>query len=333
MIDKSRVTRLTADAMQILADLGLPREQRNERSALTLLTLLGLSGHAGKGRASRADLDWSEATAPLMGITEIMDYMKEQFGQHYAPNTRETIRRFTVHQFVQAGLAIKNPDDPERPINSPNNRYQVAPHALALLRKFATDEWQRSLAHYVAAAGTLKVRYANEREMARIPVELPGGESMKLTPGGQNEVIKQILEEFCSRFAPAAKVVYVGDTGKKFAHFDVALLQSLGVTVEAHGKMPDVVVYTEAKGWLILIEAVTSHGPMNPKRLIELRELFKGCAAGLVFVTAFPDRKTLNRYLGDIAWETEVWVAEDPTHMIHFNGERFLGPYGRGGGD
>jgi hypothetical protein len=92
--------------------------------------------------------------------------------------------------------------------------------------------------------------------------------------------------------------------------------------------MPDVVVFHRSKGWLVLIEAVTSHGPVNPKRHHELQELFANSRVGLVFVTAFLDRKGLNKYLGDIAWETEVWVAESPTHLIHFNGERFLGPYG-----
>lgn len=119
----------------------------------------------------------------------------------------------------------------------------------------------------------------------------------------------------------------MGDTGAKWAYFDAEALQTLGVTVDEHGKMPDVVVHYTALNWLVLVEAVTSHGPVNGKRRDELAELFKGSSAGLVYVTAFPDRKTMTRYLPDISWETEVWVADAPGHMIHFNGERFLGPY------
>ena len=91
--------------------------------------------------------------------------------------------------------------------------------------------------------------------------------------------------------------------------------------------MPDVVVHHVEKNWLVLIEAVTSHGPVNPKRRQELKELFSGSKIGLVFVTAFLERKAMIKYLNDISWETEVWLAESPTHLIHFNGERFLGPY------
>lgn len=102
---------------------------------------------------------------------------------------------------------------------------------------------------------------------------------------------------------------------------------NLGVIVDEHGKMPDVVVYFAAKDWLVLIEAVTSHGPVNAKRHRELHQLFRSARVGLVFVTAFLDRRAMAKYLGEIAWETEVWAADAPTHLIHFNGERFLGPY------
>ena len=135
------------------------------------------------------------------------------------------------------------------------------------------------------------------------------------------------MDEFCPRFTPGAKPLYIGDTAEKWAHFDTEAFKALGVTVDEHGKMPDVVVHHAEKRWLVLIEAVTSHGPVNPKRRQELKDLFKACKAGLVFVTAFSSRRDLVKYLADIAWETEVWVAESPSHLIHFNGERFLGPF------
>jgi len=122
-------------------------------------------------------------------------------------------------------------------------------------------------------------------------------------------------------------MLYVGDAGKKLLHFDREGLEALGVKIEEHGKMPDLVVYHHKKGWLVLVEAVTSHGPVNPKRQDELKRPFQNSTAGLVLVTAFLTRKTLLKHLGEIAWETEVWVAEAPSHLIHFNGERFLGPY------
>ena len=163
--------------------------------------------------------------------------------------------------------------------------------------------------------------------MNRIPIQVAENKTITLSPGGQNILIEKIVKEFCEIFTPGGKLVYVGDTDEKWAYFDETLLRSAGVTIETHGKMPDIVVYLEQKNWLILIEAVTSHGPVNPKRRGELRTLFKDSKAGLVFVTAFLDRRAMVKYLNEISWETEVWVADAPTHLIHFNGERFLGPH------
>ena len=305
------------EALNALKELGLPREQQNERSALTLLALLNLT----------PDKGWEDAANPLCGITQMMSFFKEHYGKTYAPNTRETVRRFTMHQFVQAGLAVENPDRPDRPTNSPKWCYQVAPEFLDVLRRFGTKTWRPSVKKLLVEVVGLKERYARERDMLQIPIQLAPGKEVKLSPGGQNVLIKQIVEEFCPLYTPAGQVLYVGDSAAKWGYYDSDLLASLNVEIEQHGKMPDVVVFMKDKNWLVLIEAVTSHGPVNPKRHVELKELFEGCTAGLVFVSAFPDKKTLNKYLGEIAWETDVWCADSPTHLIHFNGERFLGPY------
>jgi len=91
--------------------------------------------------------------------------------------------------------------------------------------------------------------------------------------------------------------------------------------------MPDVILYHTTKDWLVLVEAVTSHGPIDPKRRQDLAALFQDAKPGLIFVTAFLTRQAMREYLPFISRETEVWVAESPDHLIHFNGERFLGPY------
>jgi hypothetical protein len=305
------------NAQKILVALGLPREQQNERSALCLLALLDL----------RPDGKWAAAKNPLMGITPIMDWIRDHYNKTYAPNTRETIRRQTMHQFVDAGLAVYNPDRPDRPVNSPAAVYQIEPSALALLRSFDTKAWHDNLTTYLAKQQTLAAQYAHERKQNLVPVQIAPGKEIVLSPGQHSELIRAIIEDFAARFVPGAVLIYAGDTGEKWGYFDAPTLAKLGVTVGAHGKMPDVVLYYPEKNWLVLVESVTSHGPVDGKRHAELARLFAGSSAGLVYVTAFPDRATMSRYLGAIAWETEVWVADAPSHLIHFNGERFLGPY------
>jgi adenine-specific DNA-methyltransferase len=305
------------EALSILQALGFPRAQLNERSALTLLALLDLTPHA----------TWADAQAPLCGITPMMTFFAQHYGKYYKPNTRETVRRQSVHQFLEAGLITINPDQPDRPINSPKSVYQITTDALALMRTFDTPTWEAARDQYMRHMGSLQERYAQERARHRIPIQLPSGVALQLSPGGKNVLIKHVIDEFAPRFTPGGTVVYVGDAEAKFAFVDETQMQALGLQLAAHGKMPDIIIFYTAKQWLILIEAVTSHGPIDPKRRDELLRLFEHAHAGIVFVTAFLTRQAMKEYLPQISWATEVWVADAPDHLIHFDGDRFLGPY------
>lgn len=305
------------EARIVLESLGMDAERSNERSALVLLALLQL----------RAGESWATATNPMLGMRAIMDFIRDDYGKEYAANTRETVRRFTLHQFVQAYLAVENDDEPTRPVNSPKWNYRITTEALALIQQYGTDEFAAALRAYLAEKPGLQTLYAAERDMDRIPVTLPGGVELTLSPGGQNVLLAAMVEDFCPRFTPGGEVLYIGDAGDKWAVFERDRLSSLGVTVDSHGKMPDLVVYMPDKEWLVLMEAASSHGPVDSKRHQELAALFRDSTAGLVYVSCFPDRAEFRKYVAAIAWETEVWCADHPTHLIHYDGSRFLGPY------
>lgn len=307
------------EAQNILRTLGLPTAQQNEMSALTLLALVNVK---------EAD-PWSSATRHRCTVTKtIMAFMNEVYEKSYAPNTRETVRRQVLHQFVQAGLAEYNAFEPDLPTNSPKAHYAVSEEALAIIRKYGTPEWEESVSSYLKEYGSLKKKYLRPRSRKgkRVPVRLPDGREYELSPGKHNVVQAAIIEEFAPRFAPGSKVLYLGDTAKKNLFIDKDTFEGLKVDLTDHDKLPDVVLLDEERNWLFLIEAVTSHGPVSPKRVVELQEMFSDCSAGLVFVTAFPDMTEFRKHMKDIAWETEVWLMEIPDHMIHYNGDRFLGP-------
>jgi hypothetical protein len=305
------------DARIVLETLGMDAERSNERSALVLLALLRLAPSE----------SWAEAANPMLGTRAIMNFIRDEYGKDYAPNTRETVRRFTLHQFVEVQLVVQNPDEPQRPVNSPKWNYQVTAEALEVLRAYGTDYWQLAVDRYLAELPGLKARYAAAREMDRIPLTLPDGSTFTLTPGGQNVLLKAMVEDFCPRFTPGGQVFYIGDAGDKWALFEREALAALNVKVNEHGKMPDLVIYIPDRNWLVLLEAASSHGPVDSKRQAELADLFAESTAGLVYVSCFPDRAEFRKYVDKVAWESEVWCADHPTHMIHYNGERFLGPY------
>ena len=304
-------------AIEILKTLGLPRGVLNSRSALTLLALVDLKPFG----------SWDELGRPLIGITPIMDFCREHYQSDYAPNTRETFRRNTMHQFVEAGIALYNPDDPERAVNSPLACYQISEDVVELLRSFDTGSWKARVEDYKQRHDSLIEIWQQERRTRMIPVQLNPGITINLTPGEHSELINNVITEFAPRFVPGAEVVYVGDTGDKTAYLASDILDELGVTVNLRGKMPDTILYYREQNWLMLIEAVTSHGPVNPKRHTELANIFDVSTAGVVYVTAFPSRSVMARFLDDISWETEVWCADAPSHLIHFDGDSFLGPF------
>jgi len=314
---KKRLPKHIVEAMRILSLLGLPRAQQNKRSALCVLALLNLTPRK----------KWMRAESPLMGITPIMKWAREHYGEEYAPNTRETFRRQTLHQFVDAAVALYNPDNPNRPLNSPKAVYQIEPATLELLRGFGTKGWDDNLTDYLSRRESLVAQYALERKQNQIPVRIAENKEIKLSPGQHSKLIRSVIEEFGPRFAPDSILVYAGDTGEKWAHFDKPQLAKLGIGIGSHGKMTDVVLYDTSRDWLFLVEAVTSHGPVDGKRHAELTRLFSRAEGRMIYVTAFPSRSVMAMHIGDIAWETEVWVAEAPSHLIHFDGERFLGPY------
>ena len=306
------------EALDVLRQLGMPNEQLNDRTAICLLALLDLS----------KTKSWDKANNPMLGIRAILDFAREKLGHNYAENTRESIRKYSVKQLVAAGILLHNPDKPDRAVNSSDNCYQVESSALVLLQKFGTRSWKSALSAYLETRQTLAEQFAQHRDMQRIPVAINSKMEIKLSAGKHSDLIRTVIEEFVPRFAPGGELVYVGDTGTKWGYFDEKLLHTLGINVGTHGKMPDVVIYFRKKNWLILVEAVASSGPVDGIRHDELSNLFITSKAGLVFVTAFPDRgEIMRKFLSVVAWETEVWCASDPTHLIHFNGIRFLGPY------
>lgn len=305
------------EAQDILKALGLPPAQYNEMAALTFLALCNI----------KSKDKWADSTRESLGVSKgIMVFVNEHYDKSYAPNTRETFRRQVLHQFIQARIADYNPDNPSLPINSPKAHYALTPEVLEVVKTYKTKKWRKALKNFIDQVGTLSETYLKERELNQIPIVLKSGEILKLSAGKHNEVQAAIVEQFAPRFANGGTLLYLGDTAKKDLFVDEKGLKELGISIDRHSKLPDVVIYDNKRKWLFLIEAVTSHGPVSPKRLLELEEFLKDCKVGKIYVSAFPDMSEFKKHSNKIAWETEVWLMEMPDHMIHFNGDRFLGP-------
>jgi type II restriction enzyme len=306
-----------SEAQAILAALGMPSAQHNEMAALTLLALCGL----------KPENHWSSARRQSLTVTKgIMNFIRDAYDRAYAPNTRETFRRQVLHQFVQGRIADYNPDAPALPTNSPKAHYAISEAALAAVQTYGSAAWDEAVERFKTTQGSLVTLYAASRQFVGVAVTLPDGSRLTLSPGEHNQLQAQVIALFAPQFASGALLLYLGDTADKDLYIASQQLIELGIPVNEHDKLPDIILYVPQKNWLYLIEVVTSHGPMTPKRIVELNAMLKDCSAGKIFVTAFPTFAEFRQHMRNIAWETEVWIAEVPDHLIHFNGDRFLGP-------
>jgi hypothetical protein len=303
------------EAQSLLRALGLPAAQQVEAAAYTLLALAGLE---------EATL-WELSQRRLLRIHDVTEFINSHYGQTYAENTRESFRKNVLRQFVQGAVADKNADDPSRKTNSGKTCYSLTEEALTVVRAWGRPDFAAQAAAFVAAKGSLATRYASARKRHQIALTLPSGETLEFSPGGHNQLQVEIINFFWPNFVPEAKLLYVGDTANKSLYVQEARLQEIGFPFTKEGKYPDVVLHLERKGWLVLVEAVTSHGPVSPERRIEFQGMLKDCRLHPVYVTAFLTWKDFKKDLTKLAWDTEVWLAEVPDHMIHYNGPKFLG--------
>lgn len=298
-------------AKQILKELGVTEKQQNDLSCNVLLALANI----------KEDSQWTDAENSWIRIHDIISYLSENYNINYAENSRETIRKQVLHHFNNAAFIENN----NKSTNSPNYKYRLTHEFLELIRTYSTKSWDLTKKKFLENHKTLVEKYTTKRELTKIPVVI-NHENLTFSKGEHNQLQKLIIEEFGPRFAPGAECLYVGDTIKKDLVKENKKLEELGLSITTNDKMPDVILYLEDKRWLYFIEAVTSVGPMDYKRIEEIKELTKNVEVGIIYVTAFLDFKTYKKFSEKLAWDTEVWIANSPEHMIHLNGDRFLGP-------
>lgn len=308
---------ILAEAQQILRAFEFDRKRTNALAGRTLMTLAQVD----------TNTPWGQATSHRVGVRGLMDWMRDRLDHPIAENTRESIRRDVLHQFIDVGFCLHNDDEPNRPTNSSHNNYRLSDEVILVIRMFGTPNFSDAVEEYLADAPGLAKKYASARRLARLPIQMPDGTEITLKEGGQNDLIKAMIEDFCAYFAPGSQILYVGDADAKLLIHNKPQLAALNITLDKHGKFPDLIAYQPKTNWLFLMEACSTHGPVDNTRYHQLTEIFGDSSAELVFVSCFPDRNVMRKFFPDLAWETEAWMASEPTHLIHLNGAKFLGPH------
>lgn len=300
----------TDDAKQILGSLCVPERQQTLMCCCALLALAKIT----------EEQPWEMATNEWIRIHDAIVFSNSNYGTNYAENTRENFRKTAMHHFRNAAFI----EDNGKSTNSPNYRYRLTDEMLKLIRSFGTAGWEKKRQLFIKKHASLIELYASRRSINQIPVKV-NGVDLHFSLGKHNQLQKAVIEQFAPRFAPNSECLYIGDTTKKDLIHNENKLRDLGFEINLHEKMPDVVLYSEDTNRLFFIEAVTSVGPMDPKRVKEIEEMTSHVTIEKIYITAFLDFKTFKKFVNHLAWETEVWIADVPDHMIHLNGDKFLG--------
>jgi hypothetical protein len=258
---------------------------------------------------------------------QIIEYINQHFEEKISSGSYDDIRRKDLKLPTTAEIVLRSANNPEAATNNPTRAYALNPDYLPVIASFGSKNWEEDVEEFLERRGTLAERLGDSRIMSLLPIKLPSGIVLQLTQGKHNLLQKAIIEEFLPRYGEGATLLYVGDAADKFLHVTKEKLDALKFFEISHNELPDIIAYSDSKNWLYLIEAVHSSGPISRVRHEELKILTKECTAEIIYVTAFLDRESFRKFAFDISWETEVWIAESPDHLIHFNGKRFLGPY------
>ncbi|MEM8778354.1 MAG: BsuBI/PstI family type II restriction endonuclease [Cyanobacteria bacterium P01_G01_bin.49] len=328
-IPKSKKTEslkiLINEALYILDNLEIPLQgqtvRRLERMAMAFLALANV----------RKVDDWSNLKSisknHALKTRDIIKYWNKNFDENISESSYDDIRRKDLKLLVLSGIIISSAANPNAARNDGTRAFALNFDYASLISRFRDKNWECQIKTFITNKTTLKTELSEKRDLNLVPIRFSSGKSLELSPGKHNKLQKCIIEQFLPRYGYGAEILYLGDTAKKFLHLEEEKLKKLNFFEISHGELPDIIAYSKNKNWIYLIEAVHSSGTISPIRLLDLKKLTQKCKVDIIFVTAFLDRSTFRKFVSDIAWETEVWIAESPDHLIHFDGEKFLGAY------
>ncbi|NEQ81667.1 MAG: restriction endonuclease [Moorea sp. SIO2I5] len=320
-----QLKQLINEALYIISKLGVPLEGLSQR-CLERIAMAFLAVANVKSSSDWANVKGYDGSHSLR-TREIINYWNSHFYENISDSSYDDIRRKDLKLLVLSGIIISSAGNPNAARNDSRRSFALSTEYAPLIKGFKVNSWETDIEDFLANKVTLKEKLSSKRNVTLIPISFPSGRRYEFSPGKHNQLQKAVIEEFLPRYGYGAEVLYIGDTANKFLHLEKERLEELNFFELSHGELPDIVAYSKQKNWLYLIEAVYSSGAISPVRLLELKKLTEQCTVDSIFVTAFLDRNTFRQFAPDIAWETEVWIADAPDHLIHFNGDKFLGPY------
>lgn len=321
--EKSKeVQKLINTTLYILECFGIPMDstpRRLERMAIAFLACADVKTLQHFSQIKNSNDNYSLKTR------EVISYVNQYFSENISSGSYDDIRRKDLKLLTVAEIVLQS--NPNSATNDSTRGYCINPIYADLVKIFGVSDWEFIVKTTLEGVESLEQKLKRQREIKKVSVTLASNKKLEFSNGEHNELQKAIIEVFLPRYGFDSEVLYVGDSSDKYLHLEKEKLQALNFFELSHDELPDVIAYSKSKNWLYLIEAVHTSNPINELRLLQLQKLTQNCKAEIIYVTAFLTRPKFRQFVAEIAWETEVWIADNPDHLIHFNGDKFLGPY------
>lgn len=315
--------KLINEALDILEQVGIPFTKKTEKGlqsmAMCFLAVAGItkSWKDAKGQNENRHLK----------TRDIIKFINEHYEENISPGSYDDVRRKHLKLIVLGDFILNSAKNPNAATNDPTRGYTLNSDFKNLIVNYGTGDWAIKLKLFLKNRPSLSELLLRKKDIAKIPIKIPDGTVLEFSKGEHNQLQREVIEEFLPRFGSGCALLYIGDTSNKYLFRNEKQLKDLGFFELSHDELPDIIAFDKTKNWLYLIEVVYSSGPMSEERVFELKKALNKCTADLIFITAFMSRGDFKKYILDIAWETEVWTADNPEHLIHFNGNKFLGPH------
>lgn len=319
-----KVQKLIRQSLQIICALGIPiddlTERQKEKMAMAFLAVGDVKTSAGWKKIKDSNHEYSLTTR------EIIAYENKYFEENISSGSYDDIKRKDLSRLLLAMIVVNS--KPGSNTSNPTRGYKINSEYSRIIKNYGQSDWFTQVAAFNKMHPTYQERVSTKREIPKLVVHTLDGREIQLKDGEHNAIQKQIIEELLPRFGYGAVLLYCGDSDNKYGLiYEKEKLAELGFSDLTQSILPDVVAYSLEKDWIYLIEAYHTSNPITPQRKLELQQMLGENAKKAVFITAFENNFVYRNCAEELAWETEVWIATEPDHMIHRDGFRFMGPY------
>lgn len=294
----------------ILERLNFPKRHISEQTAICIMALADKTERTGLLSGHRSLSDGAR-------IHDILNFARDVIKKRVAENTRESYRKTSLAPMMSFGVIVRHQLSPR----DPNTYYRLHPDFARILSESDNKERDKLISGFQAQHKIKERAVKSELLKGNVLIEIGDKKTFSLSPGAHSLLEKSIVEIFGHAFLRDPQVVYLGDANPKRSYQNRIVMRRLNFPINIALPLPDVILFSAEESRLVIVEAVSTSGPVNSIRLEQLQKFTKGprkLGYRISYISAFPSRSIFRKFVEEIAWGSSVWIENEPHNIVHF---------------